>query len=425
MIKLPGRLYLTASTFYRLFSGLLVLLILARYLTAEALGVSALAIAAGAIVSTVQDWGQNNVILRDLGRNPDRAAAVTSRSAMLRIAITIPTLAIALLVVYLWGDAYWIPIFTIVLSGSFAGFAEIVLAPNRALGRYKTEFVAVFVSGFFYIAIIYIAASLSGDLVVVSLAILISRLLQVGISSFASKSFLDMRAMLAAVPFLRGDLSKNASLAVEGTLVVITNQLDTIVLANLLPLGGLGVYQAGARFSQSISPLASILSVSSIPKLAWAVSHGVHFPVLRRVFSEFAFAALVMVIGFVLAGPVISHYVYQGKYPELSYLWPAFGVYSMLRLAAAPTNVYFISAGLAKHAAWLRFIFAVALVGSLCALVPPFGIRAVGHALCVAAALHLCGASWLYAREVRQWIGPGLYLIAFLILSVLVLWRLG
>lgn len=425
MINLPGRLYLAASTFYRLFSGLLVLLILARYLTAEALGISAIAIAVGAILSTAQDWGQNNVILRELGRSPESAATVTSRSTALRVATTVVSLAVAPLVIYMASPMYSVSLFLMVASGSIAGLAEVLLAPNRALGRFAAEFWAVLASGLFYIVSVFLAAYATRDLFVVSWAMLIARIIQLGISSFTSREFLHMQTILSAAMGLPRDLARNASLAAEGTLVVITNQLDTLVLANLLPLASLGTYQAGARFAQSVSPLASILSVSSIPKLAGAIKDGTEGQTIGKVFLEFSVAGLALLAGFVVLGPFIGSYVYQGKYPELHYLWSAFGVYGMLRLAAAPANVYFISAGIAAHAAWLRFLFAAALVGSLCAITLPFGLRGVGHALCLAAAFHLCAAMWIYARRAGDWKRAGLTAGGFLFVSVLVLWQLA
>jgi O-antigen/teichoic acid export membrane protein len=425
MIKLPSRLYLAASTFYRLFSGLLVLLILARYLTAVELGVSAVAIAVGAILSTAQDWGQNNVILREIGRAPENAAAVTSRSVGLRIVTTVIPLAILPIAAYAATPHYWTPVFLVVASGSIGGLAEIILAPNRALGRFFSEFCAVVISGMAYIVFVFIAASMAGDLVTVSLAMLVARGFQLAVSMLTSRAFLHGPTVLSAFGSLRLDLSQSASLAVEGTLIAITNQLDTLILANLLPLASVGTYQAGARFAQSVSPLASILSVSSIPKLAGAIKNGTQDAVLRKLNFEFFAAALCVLLGFVLFGPIISNFVYQQKYPDLSYLWPAFGVYGMLRLAAAPANVYFISAGLSKHAAWLRFFFAVTLVGSLFAIAISFGLRGVGHALCLAAALHLCAAWWLYAKEAGQWKVASLSLGGFLATSVLTLWVLG
>ena len=145
MFVVPGRAYLAASTFLRLIAGLLVLLTLARYMPAEAVGASAIGLAAGAILSTVQDWGQGNVILRDVGRSPETARRTTSRSVALRITTTFVSLAVGLPVMLLVpSPAFVSSLIVIVAAGSLAGLAEIVLAPTRALGRYASEFCAVF-----------------------------------------------------------------------------------------------------------------------------------------------------------------------------------------------------------------------------------------------------------------------------------------
>jgi O-antigen/teichoic acid export membrane protein len=426
MFVVPGRAYLAASTFLRLIAGLLVLLILARYMPAEAVGASAIGLAAGAILSTVQDWGQGNVILRDVGRSPEAARRVTSRSVALRMVTTFASLAAALPVMHLVSPATFVnSLIVIVAAGSLAGLAEIVLAPTRALARYASEFCAVFVSGLVYVALVFWAASASQDLFIVAGAMLGSRMIQVVVSLVFSRSYLDLGIIIASIRSVPREMKTNVSLAAEGVLVVVTNQLDTLVLANTLPLASLGVYQAGARFAQSVSPLASILAVSSIPKLAQSVGTASERSVVKKVFLEFSCVGLVALFGFLIGGPIVSEIIYRGKYAELSYLWPSFGVYTMLRLAAAPANVYFIAANLARYAAWLRLMFAAFLVVCLSTITPVWGLRGVGYALSIAAALHLCAAFWLYGKQVGEWVVVVALASVFLVVSAMVLWGMA
>lgn len=404
------RLLLTASMLTRLGFGLIQLVGLARYLPPTGLGIISVALALGAFLSVVTDWGMTGTLLRRIGIAPRAAWLITERALMIKlIGSAILFLPTAALILFLPVWSGYREASALILIASFVtGFAELLLAALRARRAYLHEFVVTVPSSFAYAALPIATAALTGDLWIVSMAILATRLLYLGGAIIASWHVAQpLRWRRAHWRGLIFTARSSGGFAGESIFTSLTNFSDTFLLSVLLTPAALGIYQAGGRLLQAISPIAAMLAISHLPKAAAAYWHRIEN--FRReeciIWIEFWLCAIGTALFFLCIGPVITRHIYGPGFAKLDLLWGGFAATGMLRFIAGAFGLLVMAGKGEALLSLSRIGYLLTMLGGCWLFVPGNGLAAVPAVTSAASAVLLLCNGYAYGRTFSFGIG--------------------
>ncbi|WP_210190735.1 oligosaccharide flippase family protein [Rhodoblastus acidophilus] len=339
------------STLARLGLGLIMFIVMARYLGAQQFGVLAGAMAYSGLLNLLSDFGLATYALRLAGMEPQRTVEVIRRALLVKTATTCAGALIGGALLF-WnsidGKIAELQI-VVFLAMTVAAYADLAFVASRALGRFDIERRTVLWTSAIVLVIVSVAAIGTCDAVATAWALLAGRIVYALGVARALRRWLcaDEPWPLDAPGFLR--MARGAlPYAVDGALTNLSNQIDIVMVTMLLDATSVGIYQAGARLVQSISPVAVILSTVYLPRLAHAHRHNNSDEVRRlasRLNFEFAGLALFGFLGFLLVGPLWTTYLLGPKYQPLLMLWPGFATFVFTRFAAAAFGIQLAAYG--------------------------------------------------------------------------------
>ena len=343
---------MAVSTFTRLSVGVLVYIIMARYLGPTQFGLIAKAMAYSGLLGLLSDYGMGIFGLRLAGAEPDRTVEIVRRSLLVKAAMTTLAglLGALLLGVFVENPTearIQIVIFIATMMGSFADLAFVSV---RAVRRFWVETRCVAWTSALSSAVLIGVVLVTGDAEKASWGFLASRAIYVSGAVWALQPWLfapqspwpwqpaGLKTMIrAATPY-----------AVDGALTNVSNQIDIVMVSMLLDATAVGIYQAGARIVQSVVPFAVILSTVYLPRLANA-----HFKsdsimlrhLTRRLNMEFLILAFLSCGSIIILGPIWTVYVLGAKYNSLLPLWAGFGVFLGTRFLSASFGLQLAAMG--------------------------------------------------------------------------------
>lgn len=336
---MSNHLYMAASVLIRMVVGLLVFTLLARGLGPGEYGVVATVFSYATLASLLTDFGLTSKTLRDIGEDRARGGEILNSSLSVKIYLTLIVMAVGAVVLFLMpGTA------TIRLSSGLFGSAiligtigDMALVAFRGMGRYSRETWMTSWVSTIHLLVVGSVSMLSGNILFVSAAFIISRLVYSVIAISSAEKLFPEHA-------LRPESLRNVWMSVRGAwgwavdsgLGYLTSQIDGILVAALFGLHAAGIYQSGSRFIQAALGLVVILAAVHIPKLARTSKDSVSIGKdERRMMAEFLGAGVLLAGIFWLGGPLITRFLLGAAYKEVNSLWFSFAVFVLLRYLAA------------------------------------------------------------------------------------------
>jgi O-antigen/teichoic acid export membrane protein len=257
-------------------AGLIIAIIVARYLGAEALGVYAVLMAVTMLLEIVAPMGQQDVIVRAAARAP---------GSMLRLFVESGVTTVVFASIFAAGLAAGaralslepgivLAVDIVALSLPFGGLSMIAQAVLQGLERMKFLAVATFVGRVAALAVLVVMLELGagvhaafvGRMVfhVLTVAILLAVILRFGRASGAARDWrLDPRHLaaetLAALPFAGQRLLAEAT--IRGSL---------LVLPLLITMASVGLFDAADRIRQTIASIVPVVMLAIMPAFSRA-----------------------------------------------------------------------------------------------------------------------------------------------------------
>ncbi len=350
MARNSDKIYMLLATFARLGVGMVTFILLARFLGPTPYGILAGAMAYSGLINLLTDFGFAISALRTASADVANSGAIVRRVLVSKVALTALALAIAVPVVMLTVPAARWPIYALAMAGTSANaLAELCIIAARARRRFDAEAVLVIGNSVVMTAIVGAVAITRHDLLASTMAFAASRVLYLVITAFSLRKWLELGKLTkVGVRQIAESLKAGSGFAIDGGLTNVAGQIDVLVFSVLLGAHELGVYQAGARLVQVISPLAVVLSTVYMPSLsAAAINHdNAGFEQASfRLNVEFTLLALLAGAAFTFAGPLLTRLVYGHAYDALLPLWGGFGAYAVLRLSTSAYGIQLAALG--------------------------------------------------------------------------------
>lgn len=400
------KIAMAISTFSRLGSGILVFIAMARFLGPAQFGLIAGAMAYAGFLNLVADFGLGAYALREAGAEPERVVDIVRRALIFKAMTTCIAAAVGLvlLIVFSVHETLFQVQILAFLAMTAASLTDLAFVAVRATGLFWTETRCVGWTSAVSLFIVAGTAAETTDVIATSWVFLASRVLYAGAALWALRQWL----FFPAAPWpkdldgLKQMACGAASYAVDSFLTNLSNQVDVVIVTLLLDPLSVGIYQAGARLVQGISPFASILSTVYLPKLALAHRTGntgyVKY-LAGRLNLEFTGLAFLGWFGFLFAGPLWTADVLGPKYESLMALWPGFADFVLFRFTAAAFGIQLAAFGEMRYRIGSQAAAILTVVVGNLVFVPTFGVESACWTLALSSLIPLAVYAMASARE--------------------------
>lgn len=378
--------------------GFLVGVWVARYLGPEQFGLLNYVMAFVTLIATAVPAGTDNVVIRELAREPQRADQVLAAATVIRLVgtlVVIAVVALAALAMHAQDSETLLLIFVTATTLVFRPLDVVdlwfqaetnarpaVWARNLAFVLGSVVKIGLLLGGaslFAFVAVEPLAAALAGAFLVVAYRAEGRRL------TIAGADWADLRRLLrAGMPLL-----------LSGLAIIIYMRIDLVMLEHLSGGGTrqVGLYSVAQRLSEVWYFVPIALASSVFPTLVRTrdADQAKYLDRLRRLFSLMAVVALVVAIPTSLLSSELIQFIfgstYAGAGPVLSiHVWTALFVFW-----GVMGEAWYLNEGLTTLTLWRTGSAALANIALNLVLIPRHG--GVGAAL--ATLLSQAWSAWL------------------------------
>jgi len=342
-------LFMTLSSIFRLLSGIVLFISLARFLGPEEFGRLMYGFALATITVLVIEFGFSQQLLRDIGKEPDQVCQIMGRVFIAKVLLMLLVIGSGLLVFFMFPKVIKDReiFFLLFMSCSLASFADFFNIAFRGIGRFHEETRVTLICSVFHIGFLLSLALLGSNLTTLAQGFAGSRALNLGISWIAYQRIVG-GLKFGEQPFKTaiGTLKKGFPYAADAGFTNFFSQVDILIVNHYLGTASVGLYQAGMRFLQGASQFAPVLGNVFLPAIAGCSNKPEQLQLLSKKFNN-----QMILIGatgwaiFAFGGERITHLIYGEKFLELNALWPYFGILLFIRYAAASQGVLLTANG--------------------------------------------------------------------------------
>ncbi|MBW4506575.1 MAG: flippase [Scytonematopsis contorta HA4267-MV1] len=361
---LKNTAWLFADNILRMFSGLIVGVWVARYLQPEQYGNYNYCIAFVSLFGAVASLGLNQIVIRDIVREPSEKNQLLGTAFVLKLlgGIVALILSVGMISILRPGDnlSLWMVGIT-ALSMTFNSFEVIdfwfqsqvqskhtVLAKNLALALSCVVKISLINS---QAPLIAFAVVYAGEFALVAVGLVTVYHLQGNLMT-AWKYRLDYAIRL---------LKDSWTLILSGFMIMIYMRIDQIMLGEMVGDKAVGIYSAAVRVSELWMFIPIAISNSVFPSIIEAkkISENLYYERLQKLFSSMSFLSYVVAIGISLFAGQIIQLLFGAGYEAASsilivHIW--MGVFMCLGVVR---SLWTTTEGL------MRFAFITAGIGGL------------------------------------------------------------
>lgn len=246
--------------------SLFVTIYLARYLGPVGFGKYNFVFAYLAFFSIITDLGLQQILVREMARDPSAAPKLIGNAYILRIILT--TIAIALAIVIITPLPYpddttlyvYIASFTLFFI-SFSDFYATIFQANLAM---KYSVVSKLIFKFLSAGLVFYLIFTGGALAAIILAIVFSEMVKMLLNYYFSRRF--VKPVFAIDFSLWKRLFKESlPLALTSVIWIIYFRIDVVMLSMMVGDAAVGLYSAAYKLSEPLSMISTALVISLFP----------------------------------------------------------------------------------------------------------------------------------------------------------------
>lgn len=363
---------LALSSAVKLFSGVLVFLLLARVLGAEQFGRLMFAFSLANLTALPVNFGLTVYFLREGALTRDYGAQLIPKIIGLRLTIAALVASLVALVMLLLGlDGRLYAIFLMVAL--VETFIELMLARLRLGAKYKDEMKLSSVQALLQIVIVVAFGVYYGDPGFVAIGFLISRViaLYAAIKVAAGLGVFSIRpAFDGAWALVKSSSANFYDFFVQSSLVYI----DVVLLGFFSTSQQVGLYQAAMKVVQGLSQGISILVNLMLPKISRMMDsrvwHAKYIAIAYFVFIAVgAFLASLMLV----SADFVEHELLRGDFEGFAAVFYWLAIFLLVRYFGAAGGMLLIAGGDRKIRPAVMTGAVSIVVAASCFLVPAGG----------------------------------------------------
>lgn len=359
-----GFLLVLMGNLLRLCAGMVVFIVLARWLGPQDFGTFTLWLAVATMAVIPVNFGFTTAALRAFGAEPERKLAVMSEVLTAKLLLaTLVVLAAALYWVVNPAAAAWV-FFPLLLAQICESLSELYGLGFRAASNYAAEARTASLVSLLHIAVMLLAPWMFHSVLAISWAFLGSRFAGMLITrrqAHAAFHALAPASIGTSLRFARGSFAY----AVELGLSTAYTQLDALIINAALGLRAVGLYQAGMKLVQGFSRLAPILALYILPRLAGDINAGQRsIQQIRATLLLFGAVGLLSGGSMALFAEPITALLFGPQFAELILMLPLFGCLLALRFLETGCGLVLVAAGLQSRKVWLVAVQLALMLGA-------------------------------------------------------------
>lgn len=316
-----------------------------------------------ATVLLIMAYGLQVRVLREmaLAKADARAIAISDLSAMAVLSIPSAVAAVATSTFFLSESD--VIVFAVLFAATAASvIGDYVGSALRSLGEFRREAAISLGSSILQMSLIIGTALLSDSLVMLAISILFARMVFATLSLICL--FYSTERTAAPQQSVPTVLLSGFPYFVDGSLSVLLNGIDILLLSQLVDSASIGHYAVGSRIVQLFLVFPWIATSVIVPNLTKSVdvpSFRTEFYRLARAMSALACGGAAIVL---FGGPLLTHWILGELYSDLGKMWPAFAVLILVKFYEATLGIAMTSLGRLSHRAWTQ-AFAVLCIAAL------------------------------------------------------------
>ena len=400
-----SKFFMTLSIFTRMVVGLVVFALLARGLGPKEFGFVSLVFSYASLGSLLTDFGLAMKTLRDIAHWPANGRAILEATLKIKSVFSLLVTAAGFLVVMVLPITWEAKLASFALTAGvmIASFGDLALVAFRATNRFGKESWIVGWTSLVYGAVLGGIVYLNGGILAVSAGFLLCRVLYAAVALWEARTLFPAASTPVPGYGFRATVRSSVSWALLSNLSYINGQIDGVIIAPLLGLHDIGIYQSGAKFVSSAVTFASVVTNTQVPRIAASAARGSR--TLRLEISAWIQMLLVGAffgLAIYLCGPLITRYLIGKQYAEVNPLWLGFGFLIFFRFVSSSILVSLVALNRAKTNLFGEAATTIVSIPLLIYAVPRYGLISVPWVMCagaIATAAILMIGRWRITHE--------------------------
>lgn len=361
--------FMSLSTLFRLFSGAVLFIALARYLGPELYGVLIYHFSITMMLALVVEYGHSTFIVKKIGESVSDVTLLMNQAIAIKFYLLIVYCFLCVILIFLdFIKPQFIDIFLLMaLSSVFLSFGDFSNLAFRGKQKFHKESKVVFWGTLIHFIIVVPCALIYKSIIMVGCGFFISRLLYLVISFMSYKNefgcycWPTKEELKPAI--VKRNIVKCFPYAADNGLVNIRNYIDVLLVNLLLGSASVGLYQTGMNIVRSIENFSPILANVYLPKLASVkdnkLSFNIHALNLFYLMSISGFIGLTL---FTVCSEKVVNILFGTKYIDIVSLFPMFGVFVLARFSAVTQGVIVTVYGFQKNRVYAGLFALFALI---------------------------------------------------------------
>jgi polysaccharide transporter, PST family len=395
---IKNTLWLLGDKIFRLGGGLLVGILVAKYLGPEQFGLFNFAFSFVWLFSYVVTLGLDEILVRDLIKYPEQKNALLGTAIFLKsVGGVVAFIAIVLIIFSIRPEQYDVCLLTITIAvpmilkniGVFRLWFESQLQSKYNVWAENMAFVSVSLVRLYLIythaPLIYFAVALSGEVVISSLAFLYYYK-SIGSSITEWKVSKQIAQQL---------LKESWPLILSGMAIMIYVKSDQFILGLMAGNHETGIYSVAARISEVWFFIPTAIVPSFFPSIMEAkrISKEIYYDKLQKLFNLMSLISITIALTMTFLSKWIVVFLFGNSYAEAGavlaiHVWS--GIFVFLGVSSAK---YYIAENLQKNYFYQTLIGAISNVLLNIILIPKFGALGSAIATVIAYGLSLFSCS--------------------------------
>ncbi len=373
-------LFMAVTTAIKMLSGIVVFVIMARVLGPHDFGLVVYSFTLASIFVLLVDYGFSQQLLRDIGAAPTSIHQFMGRVLVAKVALSIAMLILCAIYLFLFpkDKTTEIVFLLLLLSSILASFSEFLNVGFRGIGQFKRETNIATIGAAMHFALLTAIMLIKADVILVSYAFIISRVIYLIISWQAYKKHIGIIQIEKDKRLVIQTLKAGFPYAADAGFTNFFQQVDTIIVNHYLGLAGVGLYQAATKWLQGALQFAPVLSNVYLPAIASSITNSQESVMVeRKLVNSMIYIGFSGWLFFTFFAESASNFIYGEQYKSLAELWKFIGMLVFLRYFAATQGVMLTAYGLQKIRVLAQFCALITLIITAPYLIVHFGLSGI------------------------------------------------
>lgn len=389
------------SMMARLVSGVVLLVLMARFMGPAYFGEFMYAMTVATIAALPAGLGFAPQLLREISTHPSDAHETLRRITRAKVLMAILVLCggIAFVVSAPSRHALFGILLLVSLSDSFTDY---LLGVLRAKDQFAVEAKLILASSVVHCVFVLAVLVWTVEPVLIALAFLATRSTLLAVVVRTARRLVGKISLSGRFAEILTELRRSLAYSIDSSLILLASQVDTVLLKAVSTTTDVGIYQAGMRLVIGFQNFTGVAANVFIPKLARTFGRGHEYrTTVIATIRTFVTMGLVSGLTILWLGPIFVRNVYGSEYLELVELMPYLALLIFVRFCGGAFGVQLTATGKQRLRTIANASALIAMIAMIGLLASKYSLRGVVLSLIASATLVLL-MYWRFARKDSQ-----------------------